>query len=238
MLPLTGDVYLLLQRVGNAPSASAHAEFYETITLPEGGRPHPYPEADLAVDTCAPTRAYAAASGTYRDVGAQMNVVGGGVTLELLRFQRQSEIFYEPLERPRRMDAGISYDVDVPGAPGGATAWPAAVQLPAPIVPAGEVNGAVSVAPGQPLSLTWTPVGATEVSLYFFPQTASPTWRCRVQDDGQMTVPTEVITSLPAVSQMVIAAQIARPHSFAGGRLFARGQSESFVQINVRIDQP
>ena len=229
-----GDIYLLYQTVSGAPTVRAAAEFYSAFTPATGGKPYPYALSDLQMDSCAEVVLYPSPTGVYIDVGNDVTLSSTNKTITLVKLTREEQIFYEPVDPIRQVEVATQFDVSLSGVVP-AQSWRAALRVQPPVIPTSPAttNNTIVLTTTMPLALTWNPTQADELEIYLIERLeSSPSWRCRVTDDGAFDIPASVTDTLPTGSLMILGALQVKEQSLFGRTVYLRSSAETWIQID------
>lgn len=168
-------------------------------------------ECVLEEDTGNPT-----VSVTFLDVGADVTATSGANTIVAVK-DTSGGIFYSG---DGTGDVDMTYDISVAGSGDVAAGQIASIYVPPPMVQ----PSSLTIVPGTPLNITWTPTGSDVVEIYLEDFDFTVSYQCSVEDDGSFTVPGDVTTAIGADGDVYLWNHSSDVITFEGRKVVLSGE--------------
>lgn len=191
---------------------AAYAVFYEDVQVGPGDYDPAYPLFSLdPLDTCHPfsQSGETAPEITFKDVGESFRIEANGAAFEMRRREVGGELVYDHAADPIPVTTSpIVFDIVF----GDGVRWEDALHVPAEPVIQPPFGRSWAIQDATDHVLRWTPAGADRLFIAFYWNARLRTF-CVAEDDGEFTIPADVVSSLRTTGSYLVRAE--RVHHYA-----------------------
>lgn len=162
------------------------AVFFTDVTI----TPDPGPIRVGPTDECVFNGPNPTQAATYLDVGDDVTATSGASTVVAVKNTSGGIYYYGE----GTGEADGTFEIAVAGTDEVAAGQIASIRVPPPMVQ----PSSLTLVPGEPLEVTWTPTDSDVVEFTLHAADFSVRYDCSAEDDGAFTIPADVTTAIGA----------------------------------------